>query len=153
MLPEALSGPRDRPIRSSMMYLTVDPFLSVCVERRQYYVGTSAEDRPEIQGYRTITRHSPEGYIVPEYVWRDAFSLKGGIVPACGCQIFGKHSLHRVGAEAPTICVRKKHLGTAPAWFLEPCLYNVDRMLSQRCASLLSALAKTTNVRAPAQDN
>ena len=47
-----------------MMYLTVDPFLSVCVERRQYYVGTSAEDRPEIQGYRTITRHSPEGYIV-----------------------------------------------------------------------------------------
>src|ERR1017187_9803855 len=77
MLPEALSGPRDRPIRSSMMYLTVDPFLSVCVERRQYYVGTSAEDRPEIQGYRTITRHSPEGYIVANQVWANPLANAG----------------------------------------------------------------------------
>jgi Phage integrase family len=47
-----------------MMYFTVQCVLSACVERSQYYVGTSVADRPEIQGNRAITRHSPEGYIV-----------------------------------------------------------------------------------------
>jgi integrase len=47
-----------------MMYLTVDSFLSAFVERSPYYVGTSDEDWPEIQGYRAKTRHSQGGYIV-----------------------------------------------------------------------------------------
>jgi hypothetical protein len=51
-----------------MMNFTIDSFFPVTGERSQYYVGTSVEDRPEIQGYRATTRHSPEGYIVPETV-------------------------------------------------------------------------------------
>ena len=90
---------------------------------------------------------------MPEDVWGDAFSRKGRIVLTCDRHIFGKQSLYRVGAKAPTIYIGKERLGTVPAWFPQPCLHDVDSMLGQRGTSLFSALAKTTNVRTPAQDN
>ena len=56
----------------SMMMYFMSTFLPAIVERSQDYVVTSSTVYPKIRAFIRLTRHSQEGYIVPQLMWDDA---------------------------------------------------------------------------------
>src|SRR6516225_7590969 len=99
-----------------------------------------------------IARHSQEGDIVPQYMWRDPFNLQRGTSLTSHRRIFRQQILHGIRTYWSSMNVGKEGVGISAGRFFQPCLQDSGRMFCDWCATFLAALALTMDVCTCAKD-
>jgi hypothetical protein len=107
-----------------------------------------AENNVETEG----TRHSPEGYIVPQDVRCNVLALQGWAGLGGDGGMLGQNILHPIRAEMPASSVGEQDLAVASGGLHQPGLQGGTCLFCQRRATFLSPFADNMDVRTGAED-
>ena len=115
-----------------------------CSSRLQYYVDAYSAHSPETLGWRSGTRHSPEGYIVSNQMRRNVFVSKTWASCCTSLNSMLKNVVNAVSAQGRAASIGEGcrcAISYVGIQFLKPCSQGAACRGPQRNRSLFSPLA------------